>query len=74
MKLKYIGFICILTTALSAWAKIETVFEPNPSAFGVPVQLVLSSDKPFDGAPNLSVLEKDFIGSKTSGKTTCSTL
>lgn len=53
-------FLAIFYTPL-AQAKINAAFEPKTVKQGSSVQLVLSSDTPFQGVPNLDVLEKDFV-------------
>ncbi|MBP5344566.1 MAG: BatD family protein [Alphaproteobacteria bacterium] len=60
-------FFCIimllvsLIMAVPALAQIAVQVQPNPVAYGNPVELVLSSSQPFTSAPDLSVLQQDFI-------------
>ena len=59
--MRYILFLSAILYSLSAGAKIEVSFAPKSVRQGDSVELILSSDKPFQGVPDLTVLEQDFV-------------
>ncbi len=59
MKLILLIICCFLSS--SVWAKITAEFKPNPMNQGGTTELILTSNQPFNGVPNLDVLKQDFV-------------
>ena len=57
------SFLLILTIlfSVSAQAKTNVSFVPKSVKQGDAVELVISSDTPFQGVPNLEILQNDFV-------------
>ena len=58
--LKYLSMICLMI-ATQVCAKISVDIQPNPVAYGNPIELIFRSETHFYSAPNLSVLQNDFV-------------
>lgn len=59
--MKKILFFTMLFFSYQTLAKITAQFVPNPVSQGSSVELILSSDQPFKGVPNINVLQNDFV-------------
>ena len=59
--MKYILLLLIVLGTPLAHAKIDINFVPKNISQGNAVELIISSDTPFQGVPNLNVLENDFV-------------
>ena len=57
---KFLFLLSFLWTS-TVWAKITAEFIPNPLKQGDTVELVFSSDTPFNNIPNIDLLKKDFV-------------
>ena len=69
--MKNIFLLLLLLTSCLAQAKIDVAFVPSQIQQGEAVELVLSSETPFQNLPNLDVLENDFViggQQRTQGK------
>ena len=62
--MKYIKYLILLISLIYseiASAAIAIRFKPNPVVKGEAVEMILASDKPFEGVPNLDILKKNFL-------------
>ena len=59
--MRYIILFIALIYSVASQAAISIRFQPNPVAKGESVEMILSSDQPFKGVPNLDILKKSFL-------------
>ena len=59
--IKYIVLLMTLVYSAVTQAAITIRFKPNPVVKGDGVEMVLTSDRPFEGVPNLDILKKNFL-------------
>ena len=59
--MKYLSCFLMILFSCLVQAKTEVSFVPKTVKQGDAVELVLSSDQPFQGVPNLDVLQNDFV-------------
>ncbi len=59
--MKYIILLIVLVYSTVVQAAVTIQFKPNPVVKGEAVEMILSSDHPFDGVPNLDILKKNFL-------------